>query len=978
MKSGARRRRLGTEAGASNRRGAWQRLTGSAVTAGVIGVTALTGAGALPAHAEDVDVIEVDFASSTGAFRGGASGMLYGLGDDGVPTDAIVAGARPLSVTQKAPRGEQHPNGDPLEVEDQFFRNGGEYLMTNIQDYYPDWPYTGGRRPANFESYLDIVRTVVTSVVEESEYPERYVFTPFNEPDGIWYQNWPTMKNTFLADWKAVYETIKEVYPEARIAGTGDTRWQPGRTRDWLAYAKEHDVMPDMITWHELGIDNLRTYRSHYREYRQIERDLGIDPLPMNITEYAMRRDMSVPGQLVQWLAMFEDTKVDAQTAYWTFAGNLNDNMAKSNSANGAWWLLKWYGDLTGETVSLTPPALDTVDTVQGIATLDESKSQATVLYGGGSRDARLDLSGLDPTVFGSTVDVQVREAQWSGQEGAALAPPVVLAERVELTDGSLDITVPGGDRLSAYQVVVTPSLAVQPVVDTTWRAEIEAEETRLTDVVVYPQRMSDAWTFAASGQRDVGSTNKVGSSLTWTIDVPATGTYRFGVVAGVNGPAIGPGKHALFVDGERAATVEYEAGFGWSYRGRAEVLLDLEAGSRELSLRMSADGTTLLPGSDISIDKFDLTRVDGPETVTYPANLARLDGAEVRYDDRAAGSVRLVDDSSATFYVAVRDTGYYDVRLAYQAEGEAAVGLSLNGRQIAGVAARSAGTWSSTARVHLAAGVSEIVVTSADGVDLSSLSTVRAAGSDSLVYRTEAENSAAITLHGGARLERVAEPTNVSGQQLGQLGGGAGSYAVLDRPAGLGAGPYDIVVRYANAEKNTGHAYNTDVITRFLDVTEAGGDTTRGAFRHNYSWKGFWTHTVPVDLVTDDGDLTLGNATGWAPNIDWLALAPLVADVTNDRVAGAVRLAVSAESRCVARAGMVEVHVVNEETQPVRVTFGTDRAARTLTLQAGQDTLQPFPVPSGATPAGTVTVTGSVGERSSSYEASYGPLACR
>ena len=90
-------------------------------------------------------------------------------------------------------------------------------------------------------------------------------------------------------------------------------------------------------------------------------------------------------------------------------------------------------------------------------------------------------------------------------------------------------------------------------------------------------------------------------------------------------------------------------------------------------------------------------------------------------------------------------------------------------------------------------------------------------------------------------------------------------------------------MVRYANAEKNTGHDYNTDVVTRFLDITEDGGGTTRGAFRHNYSWRGFWTHTVSIDLTTDGGDLRLGNATGWAPNLDWLALAPLVLGVSND-----------------------------------------------------------------------------------------------
>ncbi len=156
------------------------------------------------------------------------------------------------------------------------------------------------------------------------------------------------MRDTFLADWKAAYETIKEVYPEARIAGPGDAWWHGTSTRQILTYAKAHDVLPDMWTWHELGVENLATFRSHLAEFRRIEQEVGVGPLPVNITEYAMRRDMGVPGQLVQWISMFEDEKVDAQTAYWTFAGNLNDNMAKNNGANGAWWLLKWYGDLTG------------------------------------------------------------------------------------------------------------------------------------------------------------------------------------------------------------------------------------------------------------------------------------------------------------------------------------------------------------------------------------------------------------------------------------------------------------------------------------------------------------------------------------------------------------------------------------------------------------------------------------------------------
>ncbi|WP_395242691.1 hypothetical protein ACGGZK_10945 [Agromyces sp. MMS24-K17] len=918
-----------------------------------------------PATAATGDPLRVDFSQSTGEFRGGASGMLYGLSDDGVPTYAISAGAHPTNITQKAPHGQQHPNGDPLEIEDQFFATGGEYIMVNIQDYYPDWSYNGGKRPTDFNTYLDIVRTVVTSIKTESDHPEKYVFTPFNEPDGgNWYNNWGTMKNTFLADWKVTYETIRSIIPDAKIAGMGDTGWQATRTRDILTYARDNHVLPDMFTWHELGINNLATYRSHYDAYRQIERDLGIGPLPVNITEYAMRRDMSVPGQIIQWLAMFEDTKVDAQTAYWTYAGNLNDNMAKNNSANGAWWLLKWYGDLTGDTVALTPPQLNVVDTLQGIAAIDEDTRVATVLFGGSSSDVTLDLGTLPHDVFGSEVDIQVREAEWTGQEGEATAPRIVAADRVS-TDGPISFTVPNDDRLSAYQLVITPALAQEPVVDPTWRTSVEAENTQLANVTAYAQSMGNDWLFAASGQRDVGSTNKVNSSLTWNVTVPQAGTYRLGVIAGVNGPSIGPGQHALFVDGAFAGTIDYEAGFSWGYRGRAETLVDLPAGAHQLSIRMSKDGTTLLPGSDISLDKFDLELVDGAETMAYPALLARTDGV-TRFDTEGVrGSVELSDGDDATFYIAARTEGYYDLKLDYTTPAAADVEVQINGRELAGFEADAAGSWQSTARVHLAKGISEITVSTGDAIDLDRLTTVRANDGDTATIRIEAEDATKVQLAGAAKVQKSAQPTNESGSNVGFIGGGAANTMTVTRPAGTPEGQYDLSVRYANADRNTGHAYNTDVISRKLDITETGGATQREAFRHNYSWKGYWTHTVALDLTTASGSLVFSNATGSAPNIDWIALSPLVLGETEntrlDEPERSLAITAVATTRCVAGKVVVAVQATNADEVPVDLTIQTAYGSKAgLKAAAGKSVAQAFSSRLGGVPAGSATVQAS------------------
>ena len=113
------------------------------------------------------DRLVVDFSSPVGPFRGGASGTLYGLGDDGVPTAALLNGAHLTNTSQKAPFGTQHPSGDALAVEEGFFAKHGRDMYIYIQDHYPDWPYHGGRRPGDLDgrwSFLDVVERITEAV----------------------------------------------------------------------------------------------------------------------------------------------------------------------------------------------------------------------------------------------------------------------------------------------------------------------------------------------------------------------------------------------------------------------------------------------------------------------------------------------------------------------------------------------------------------------------------------------------------------------------------------------------------------------------------------------------------------------------------------------------------------------------------------------------------------------------------------------
>ena len=128
-----------------------------ALVAIVAGTALLISSGAAIGQAAIADersgkamqTLNVDFATETGNFRGGASGTLYGLGDDGSPADAILDGAQVENSSQKPPSGTQHPSGDALALENQFFSNGGNELAVYMQDYYPDWSYNSGNRPSD-------------------------------------------------------------------------------------------------------------------------------------------------------------------------------------------------------------------------------------------------------------------------------------------------------------------------------------------------------------------------------------------------------------------------------------------------------------------------------------------------------------------------------------------------------------------------------------------------------------------------------------------------------------------------------------------------------------------------------------------------------------------------------------------------------------------------------------------------------------
>ncbi|MEU1519869.1 CBM35 domain-containing protein [Streptomyces sp. NPDC005811] len=848
---------------AHRRSGRFRSLVGAGVVTAALVGTAL----AVPTAQAATPQLSVDLGQTTGAVMHGANGALYGLSDDGVPGDSVVAPLHMTSIAQKAPDGAQHPNGDALVVQSQYARTGGGDNLIYMQDIYANWPYDN----LGLSDYLAKVDTMVRKVAVRSD-ADTFVWVPFNEPDGIWYTGlrssnsttYANARSSFESDWAAVYSKIRSIIPNARIAGPNETKWDARFMGDFYPWAKANNVLPDVTTWHELAPSSLANFDSNLAAYRAIETNAGISKRPVNIDEYADQRDLSVPGQMIQWMSLFERNKVDADLAYWDVAGNLDDNVAQTNIPNGNWWLMRWYAGLTGQTTKVTPPQTNVVDTLQGIASLDTDRKQAQVLLGGGTSGSADTVIQHIPSSFGSNVNVTVERTAWSGYEGGAPAPGVLARSTYTVAaDGSITVPLTNLDPMSAYRITVNPGGSGSPAAASVpWSASYEAENANITSGTVYTQgTVSNYFGHATSGTKDVGSLNQSTSKVAFTVNVPTTGTYDLDVFYGNQSGA--PATQTLTVDGGAAQTIAYGPTLSWVYRATAGASVSLTAGTHTLAL---AKGT-----NEVTLDKIDLTAASSAETV-YPAAYTDITGSPT-YDysvsgTTGAGALSLASGDSAVFDVNAPADGYYTVHTDYSSNGSGS--LTLDGATAVTLASTGGTLTDKSSRLYLSAGNNRITAAASGSTTLALRDLrVSASGDTTGVATYQAEDGT----RGGTAV--VTSDTWASGGKfVGFIGNGANNTLTVQVSASS-AGRYVMNVRYANNQVSGSGNYNTNVVSRAAQIS-VNGTAQTVMFRNNYSWNNYWDLPVPVTLSAGTNTITFANSTAYAPNIDRITVAPL------------------------------------------------------------------------------------------------------
>ncbi|MEU6541399.1 RICIN domain-containing protein [Streptomyces sp. NPDC047000] len=463
-----------------------------------------------------------------------ATGSLYGLATDSTPADSLVTPLKPNTFVQMAPGGSQLPNGEPAPAGDALkvaakAARAGAKVVVRMPDWYPDFPY----KWVSWSDWLSAVDKQVAAV-KSSGATNIAAYELWNEPDWTWNTS---AAGAFDDGWARTYKEVRAKDASTPVQGPSHSAWNQSWMSTFLTDAKASGTVPDIIAWHEL--QGSQDIAAHVSAYRALEAGLGISPRPIAIEEYGTPSEVGVPGPLAGYIAKFERTGVhDAELAFWNRYGTLGDTLTDTGgSPNGAYWLYKWYGAMSGTMLVTTPPAQTGID---GAASLTGDGRQISVVFGGGAGANAVRVDGLGSlSAFGSTVHVKLEYTPSKGRTTAVSGPVTVYDTDFTVSGGS--VTVPVAMNASdGYHLTVSPSGTSGSLAGT---YQITNRNSALA--------LDTQGAGTAQGTSVVQAAPGSGSSQSWTLTAAGSGLYKIankasGLLLGITNAGTTDGGTAL------------------------------------------------------------------------------------------------------------------------------------------------------------------------------------------------------------------------------------------------------------------------------------------------------------------------------------------------------------------------------------------------------------------------------------------------
>lgn len=369
------------------------------------------------------------------------TGSLYGLANETDPTDELAAAIKPNTFVQMPAGGTQQPTGDIAVVAPKAARVGAK-LVDRLSDYYPGWPYR-----FSWDTWPTVVEQQVQKIKDEDI--DLAAWELWNESDNTWLES----NGTYEDFWTRTFRQVRSLDATTPIQGPSFSD-NISDMRKFLENAVATDTVPDIIAWHELTRSS--KIPGDVATVASIMKDLGISPRPIAIEEYAAPSEVGIPGSLVGYVAKFERLGIrDAELAFWNQSGTLGDLLTRRGGCpNGAYWMYKWYADMSGSMVTTTPPSQSGL--FEGFASVTTDKQELDVITGGGAGPSGVTIKGLNRLSIPGDVNVKLEYTPSYGRT-TPTAGPITISNTLYHVGPHGSITVPiVMNPAYAYRIVVT------------------------------------------------------------------------------------------------------------------------------------------------------------------------------------------------------------------------------------------------------------------------------------------------------------------------------------------------------------------------------------------------------------------------------------------------------------------------------------------------------------------------------------------
>jgi autotransporter-associated beta strand protein len=481
-----------------------------------------------------IDELSVDLAVTGAPVSQKATGFLHGLGDT-VPSTSFYEPLKPR--IQRFPAFLANPNmlGIPTGFGSPAYMNRlkavGARQQVLISDEYmwfglhTSWGWPGDPEHDGYSSY-QLLDEKIDSLLDHAlaNFPAsagwQIEWDIWNEPDYEYF--WGRSQAQFFETWRHAHQRVRAKDPNAVIVGPsiaffvtqGATPVRGGWLKEFLIYARDNNVLPNIVTWHEMV--NPKEIPAQVQLIRDFMAANGIADRPIDVNEYQGPGEnlMLSPGNTISFLSSFESTDIrHAIRACWNdvdadgmtnglFPGRLDNIMTMAPfQPRAQWHVYRSYADMSGSMV-----AVDRGGFLSGLASVNSAAGKAHLLVGNDGTQAfttNVTIQNLSQLANFSTtgkVRVRVREIPYSGLN--ALGAPTEVSNAI-LTPAGNQLVLPlSVTSRAAYEITVqTIGPKTVSAADGSWNAPatwtsgvpVSGGATGVIHTVNFQQ--GDAWT---------------------------------------------------------------------------------------------------------------------------------------------------------------------------------------------------------------------------------------------------------------------------------------------------------------------------------------------------------------------------------------------------------------------------------------------------------------------------------------------------